>query len=199
VFALASHSDTANNIALAAAVSAGEGPGKRYIVTTAWDWGPLASWDSGAHWPSWQTKEDGGGATCIGEGGGAYAMGASNKTLVMHHHNILFSSEGGKQNERFVTPHGSMVFGPAYMRKRGSRSEPNGAVFAPLFMPPVPWDQLADRAVACAGDDLGAHTNYSCLAHVDIGVSYGWYKVRTATRPEGFATAEGCAAADRHV
>ena len=36
-----------NNIALKAAISKGEGPGKRYIVTAIWDWAPVASWDSG--------------------------------------------------------------------------------------------------------------------------------------------------------
>ena len=173
---IVANGNVSNNIAMAAAVSVGEGVNQRYIVTTAWDWGPLASWDSGAHWPSWQTKEDGYSAGCIGEGGGAYGMGASNRTLIMHHHNVLYSSAGGKQNKRFVTPHGSGVFGPSYARKPGSRTEPSGAVFAPLFMPPLPWDELPDKVVGCQGDDLGEHTNYSCLAHVDIGVAYGWYK-----------------------
>lgn len=39
-----------NNIALKAAISEGDGPGKNYIVTSVWDWAPLASWDSGGHW-----------------------------------------------------------------------------------------------------------------------------------------------------
>ena len=76
--------------------------------------------------------------TSGGEGGGAYGMGNSNRTLIMHHHNVLYSSAGGKQNKRFVTPHGSTVFGPAYARKPGSRTEPGGAVWrksgvGPLF------------------------------------------------------------------
>eukprot|EP00966_Prymnesium_polylepis_P206998 4795186-Prymnesium_polylepis.1 len=79
-----------NNIALKAAISKGGGTKEtRSIVTAIWDWAPVASWDNGLHWPSWQTPEDGGGASCIGEGGGAYAMGASNNMLVMHHHNIM--------------------------------------------------------------------------------------------------------------
>ena len=35
-------------------------------MTAVWDWAPLASWDSGQHWPSWQTPEDGGSGSCIG-------------------------------------------------------------------------------------------------------------------------------------
>ena len=31
----------------------------RSIVTAIWDWAPVASWDNGAHWPSWQTAQDG--------------------------------------------------------------------------------------------------------------------------------------------
>lgn len=123
-----------NNIALKAAISKGDGPGKRYIVTAVWDWAPLASWDSGDHWPSWQTPDDGGSGTCIGEGGGAYAMGSSNHMLLMHHHNVLASSQGGKNLTRFITPHGSTVFGPTYQTKAGSIAEPNGVVYAPLIM-----------------------------------------------------------------
>jgi hypothetical protein len=62
--------DMNNNIALKAAISKGDGTrGKagRAIVTAIWDWAPLGSWDNGAHWPSWQNAEDGGGASCIGE------------------------------------------------------------------------------------------------------------------------------------
>ena len=51
-----------NNIAIAVAVSKGDGT-NRYLVTTAWDWGPLASWDSGAHWPGWHCADCGGQAT----------------------------------------------------------------------------------------------------------------------------------------
>ena len=142
-----------------AAVSAGDGPGRRYIVTTAWDWGPLASWDSGEHWPSWQAP-DGGSAACIGEGGGAYAFGSSNHALVMHRHNIMHSSMGGKNMTRFVMPHGATVFGPSYATRAGSLVEPNGYVFAPLFMGAVPWNQTAGVAVtSCTGDiDLGVRT-----------------------------------------
>ena len=37
-----------NNIAISPAISYGDGE-RRWVVTTAWDWGPLASWDEGAH------------------------------------------------------------------------------------------------------------------------------------------------------
>ena len=177
---VSANGNLSNNIAMKVAVSAGEGPDARYLVTTAWDWAPLASWDGGKHWPSWQPPLDGGSAACIGEGGGAYAMGRSNHTLVMHRHNILHSSMGGKNLSRFVPPHRPTVFGPAYARRAGSRTEPNGAVYAPLFMRPMPWSQTHDRRIACnaseARADLGAHTNFSCLAAADLGVAYGWYR-----------------------
>jgi len=167
-----------NNIALKASISAGDGPGKRYIVTAVWDWAPLASWDSGSHWPSWQTAEDGPSGSCIGEGGGSYAMGRSNHMLLMHHHNILASAHGGKNLTRFVTPHGSTVFGPTYQTKLGSRTEPDGSVYAPLFFGPMPWDTHMDKTIGCPDlFDIGQHaTNWSCLAAIDLGVAYGWYK-----------------------
>lgn len=169
-----------NNIALKAAVSEGDGPGKNYIVTAVWDWAPLGSWDSGDHWPSWQTPADGTSGSCIGEGGGAYGMGKSNHMLLMHHHNILASSIGGKNLSRFVVPHGATVFGPTYTTMQGSRTEPDGAVYAPLFMGPLPWSTLQDKALSCTGDefveDLGVMTNYTCVATVDIGTTYGWYR-----------------------
>ena len=51
---IAANGDMNNNIAIKAAISKGDGTADtRYIVTTVWDWSPLGSWDSGAHWPSW--------------------------------------------------------------------------------------------------------------------------------------------------
>lgn len=130
--------------------------------------------------PSWQTPSDGMAGSCIGEGGGSYGMGRSNHMLLMHHHNILASSYGGKNLTRFVVPHGATVFGPAYSTKTGSRTEPNGAVYAPLFMGPMPWTTVPNKVVSCQGaefvQDLGVTTNYSCVATVDLGTSYGWYK-----------------------
>ena len=71
---------------------------------------------------------------------------------------------------------------PSSSPQAGSRVEPSGAVYAPLFMVNMPYNLTAGkRATACVpGDasflaDLGVHTNFSCLAAVDLGVSYGWY------------------------
>merc|ERR1712100_299035 len=40
-------------------------------------------------------------------------------------------------------------------------------------------DTFGDKAITCEGDafrgDLGVHTSYSCLSHVDIGSEYNWY------------------------
>lgn len=180
--------DMSNNIALKAAISKGKGTKEtRSIVTAIWDWAPVGSWDNGAHWPSWQNQEDGPGASCIGEGGGSYAMGASNHVLIMHHHNILHSAIGGQNMTRFITPHAGTIFGPAYQTRPGSRSEPNGFVMAPLFIT-VPWDSHFDQALddsQCqnATDitvNLTQHTNYSCLAAVDMGAVYGTHSVEYA-------------------
>jgi hypothetical protein len=179
--------DMNNNIALKAAISKGDGTrGKagRAIVTAIWDWAPLGSWDNGAHWPSWQNAEDGGGASCIGEGGGSYAMGASNHVLIMHHHNIMHSAVGGQNMTRFITPHAGTIFGPAYQTKPGDRSSANGFVMAPLFIT-VPWDVHLDQtldASACQNStdvtaNLTQRTNYSCLSAVDMGAVYGTQSV----------------------
>ena len=173
-----------NNIVLGVAVSKGEGEGKHYIVTTVWDWAPLASWDSGDHWPSWQTPADGGSGSCIGEGGGSYGMGSSNHMLLMHHHNYMASAVGGKNLTRFIPPGGVTLFGPTYEVKPGTRVEPNGAVYAPLFRGALPWINHYDKAVDCSGpallNDLGVHTNYSCVSAVDLGTSFNWYPGVTA-------------------
>merc|ERR1712176_928167 len=81
---------------------------------------------------------------------------------------------------RFVMPHNACYFGPTYAKLPGSRSEPNGAVFAPVFMGAMPWYKIPDKIHTCSESeylgDLGVHTNFSCLAAVDLGVSYGWYR-----------------------
>eukprot|EP01052_Picozoa_sp_SAG31_P020840 SAG31_NODE_1584_length_7827_cov_2.129788_8_plen_546_part_00 len=44
--------DMTNNIAIKLSVAQGNGTaGGRYLVTSMWDWGPLASWDGGETWP----------------------------------------------------------------------------------------------------------------------------------------------------
>ena len=194
--------DMSNNIALKAAISKGNGTKEgRSIVTAIWDWAPLGSWDNGAHWPSWQNKEDGGGASCIGEGGGSYAMGASNHVLIMHHHNIMHSAIGGRNMTRFITPHAGTIFGPSYQTNPGDRTSANGFVMAPLFIT-VPWDVHLDQtldASACENStditaNLTQHTNYSCLAAVDMGAVYGTQSVchgRTCSPSVDYATWDG--------
>ena len=172
--------DMNNNIAIKVAVAKGDDVGGNYLVTSAWDWAPLASWDGGKHWPSWQTKADGAAPGYIGEGGGAYALGNSNHVLMIHHHNIGYSHQGGKNFSRFVLINSGSVGYPAYGRKEGTRVEPNGQVYAPATMADPPWEIIVGKAVRCEGKsyrgDLGLHTNYSCAAAVDFGVQYGWYK-----------------------
>jgi hypothetical protein len=73
-----------NNIAISLAVSQGDGA-KPWLVTTAWDWGPLASWDEGEHWDGWHCA-DCGGQTGIGEGGFTFPMGCLRTTRTRHLH-----------------------------------------------------------------------------------------------------------------
>jgi len=168
-----------NNIIMHPSIAMGEEPNSTYIVTAMWDWAPVASWDSGEHWPSWQTPDDGAGLGYIGEGGGCFGVGKSKNALCIHHHNVAYSSRGGKNFSRFVTPHGGSVGGSEFARKPGSRSEPSGAVYAPMTMGRPPWDVLADTDITCdpteLQGDLGVHTSYECLSHVDIGLLYRWY------------------------
>jgi len=176
---ISANGDLNNNIIMHPAIAEGEQSGETCIVTALWDWSPVASWDSGKHWPSWQTPDDGGGMGYFGEGGGCFGVGKSKNVLCMHHHNVAYSSRCGKNMSRFVAPHGASVAGPEFTRKLGSRSEPSGLVYAAMTMGRPPWDTFADKAVVCQGDafvaDLGVHTSYSCLSHVDIGLEYGWY------------------------
>ena len=122
-----------------------QGDGKnRWIVTTAWDWGPLASWDSGAHWPGWNCADcEGPGYTHggIGEGGFTAAFGRSNHVLMVHHSNVLHSSRGGKNFTRVSAPT-SMPW-PVYTKKPNSRSEPDGRLFIIMSVPPPTAAQLA--------------------------------------------------------
>jgi len=132
-----------NNIAISPAISYGDGK-NRYIVTTAWDWGPLASWDDGAHWPGWNCKDcEGRGYTHggIGEGGFTRAFGRSNHVLMVHHSNVLHSSHGGKNFSSARAP-ASMPW-PIFTIKPGSRSEPDGRVFIVMSVPPPSASEAA--------------------------------------------------------
>ena len=96
----------------------------------------------------------------FGEGGGCFGVGRSKHVLCMHHHNVAHSSRCGKNMSRFVVPHGASVAGPEFTRKRGSRSEPAGPVYAPMTMARPPWDSYTDKVIDCTGServtDLGA-------------------------------------------
>ena len=146
-----------NNIAIRIAVSEGEGKGKNYIVSTVWDWAPIASWDSGLSWPATTCNNwngPGSNVQCdktvgyIGEGGAAYGFGKSNHMVMVHYHNIAYSSQGGKFAERYELPqsavaHNSVV---VYGKKAGSRSEPDGTVYTVMD-----WDGKTDAVKASVG------------------------------------------------
>ena len=119
---------------------------------TIWDWAPIASWNSGANWPATTCNAwngNGTGVNCdqtvgyIGEGGAAYAFGRSNHMIMVHYHNIAYSSIGGKNASRFTLPssavaHDSKV---VYTKTAGSRSEPDGFVVTVMK-----WDGNVENA-----------------------------------------------------
>jgi hypothetical protein len=174
-----------NNIIMHPAIAMGEAPGETCVTTALWDWSPVASWDSGKHWPSWQIPDDGNAMGYFGEGGGIFGVGESKFVLGMHHHNVAFSSRCGKNMSRFVVPRANDVGPPTFMTQKNSRSIPAGPVFSLFTMGRPPWTTLVDKSMACDGDenggDLGVHaTSGECLSHADIGIEYNWYPGVTA-------------------
>ena len=75
-----------NNVIMHPAVAMGDNltEGKTCVVTALWDWSPVASWDGGDHWPSWQKGgaiDDGNDINYFGEGGGCYGVGESKNVI----------------------------------------------------------------------------------------------------------------------
>ena len=170
--------DVNNNVIMHPAIAQGETEGETCIVTALWDWSPVASWDSGKHWPSWQTPDDGSGMNYFGEGGGCFGVGKSKNVLCMHHHNVAYSSRCGKNMSRLVIPNGASITPPVFMRKAGSRSEPSGEVYAMMTMGQPPWTAMENKSLTCsraeAKADLGVHNkSYECQSHADIGSTNG--------------------------
>ena len=171
--------DVNNNIIMHPAIAENaDTPGETCIVTALWDWSPVASWDSGKHWPSWQTPDDGSGMNYFGEGGGCFGVGKSPNVLCMHHHNVAYSSRCGKNMSRLVIPNGASVTPPVFTRKAGSRSEPSGAVYAMMTMGQPPWTEMANKSLTCPKNetaiDLGVHQKaYECQSHADLGSTNG--------------------------
>ena len=223
------------------AIAEGEEPNETCITTAIWDWSPIASWDSGKHWPSWQTPDDGAGMGYFGEGGGCFGVGKSKHVLCMVRRAAPRTPGRAEQRPAgcsrvrrpcpdsttttsrtrrvaartcrvrraaaartpraprgplrvpcarrgagLVVPHGASVAGPEFSRKRGSRSEPSGMVYAPMVMGMPPWTALPDKAVECTGaadlGDIGVHSNYSCLSHADLGLQYRWRAIFARAR-----------------
>ena len=177
--------DVNNNIIMHPAIAQGTDKGETCIVTALWDWSPVASWDSGKHWPSWQIAEDGSGMTYFGEGGGCFGTGESQHVLCMHHHDVAYSSQCGKNMSRWIAPRGGSVLAHVFEREAGSRSKPSGVVYAPIFMGAPPWTTLPDKTVSCSSAevvaDLGVvNKSYSCLSQVDFGQQPGINKYKGA-------------------
>ncbi len=180
---ISANGDVNNNIIMHPAIAKNaDTPGEVCITTALWDWSPVASWDSGKHWPSWQTPDDGNAMGYFGEGGGCFGVGESKYSLCMHHHNVAFSSRCGKNMSRLVVPYGASVGGPTHMMAEGSRSVPAGPVFALMTMGAPPYETKQDMLLDCTsnaslfGGDLGIHnTSGQCLSHMVLGLEYGRY------------------------
>lgn len=73
----------------------------------------------------------------LGEGGSAYGLGRSNNVIMLHYHNVYWSSHGGKNLTRVLLPANSNAHSSelVYTRVAGSRSEPDGNVFTVMTMP----------------------------------------------------------------
>jgi hypothetical protein len=87
--------DINNNVIMHPAIAMGDNltEGKTCVVTALWDWSPVASWDGGDHWPSWQTSDDGTGMGYFGEGGGCYGIGESKNVICGHHHDLASAAK----------------------------------------------------------------------------------------------------------
>jgi len=124
--------DLHNNMALSAIISPSKTqPGSRNVVVNLWDWNVGASWDDGATWAGWAPAEHSPG--WCGEGGGGEGMGASGNTVLFHRTHWASSQDGGHNWNRGDLPGVAGAF--AYLRKRGSRSEPEGTCFALMTAP----------------------------------------------------------------
>jgi len=116
--------DMSNCITLGVAVTAGDSSNKRNLVTTMWDWGPLASFDSGKSWgvgsDYWTVQPAG-----LGEGGGSMHLGRSQHIIMWHRTTLWFSSDGGHKMNR-VNIGSEISSSIQYFSK--NRIEPTGTV-----------------------------------------------------------------------
>jgi hypothetical protein len=174
--------DLNNNVIMHPAIAMGDNltEGKTCVVTALWDWSPVASWDGGDHWPSWQTPDDGSAMNYFGEGGGCYGLGESKNVICGHHHDLAYSSRCGKNMGRLIVPNGGAVTPPTFERAEGSRSKPSGIIYMPTYMGRPPYTAMPDKALTCEGQEsrgnLGVHNeSHSCMSQLMFGSVYNWY------------------------
>ena len=141
--------DLHNNMALSAIISPSRDGTSRNVIVNLWDWDVGASWDDGATWAGWNKTEKSPGS--CGEGGGGIAMGMSGKAIMFHHQHWYASGDGGHNWIRGNLPGGGGAFD--YLRKVGSRSEPNGTCFALMTAPASGEIHGEIRALDDDGDD----------------------------------------------
>ena len=174
--------DLNNNVIMHPAIAMGDNltEGKTCVTTALWDWSPVASWDGGDHWPSWQTKDDGNSMGYFGEGGGCYGIGESKYVICGHHHDLAVSSRCGKNMTRLIIPNNGAVTPPTFERVQGSRSKPSGIIYMPTSMGRPPYTAMKDKELTCQGKEsrgnLGVHTDASsCMTQLMFGTLYRWY------------------------
>lgn len=125
-----------NNMALSALISPSKDGKSRNIVVNLWDWNQAFTIDDGATWRGWATSETA--PYGCGEGGWGFALGKSGNVLMFHHNNYWYSADGGYNFVQNSFPGAGGLGGLGYVRRAGSRTEPNGTVFTLLTGPKGP-------------------------------------------------------------
>ena len=83
-------------------------------------------------------------------------------------------------------PHGASVAGPSFHIKNGTRSEPNGMVYAMMTMGRPPWDTLTDKSISCEGAESKEE---AIKAALECPCVEG---LKTSSCGEGFVEALSC-------
>lgn len=121
-------------------------------VKQMWDWDVCASWDDGETWAGWNSTEKSPGQ--CGEGGGGMGLGASGNAIMFHRNSFWQSSDGGHNFQIGTLPGTAGSFD--YARKTGSRTEPEGKIFAIMDAPPSANFIKGSKALGDDSDGDGA-------------------------------------------
>jgi len=128
--------DMHNNMAMSALISPSKDGKSRNIVVNLWDWNQAFTIDDGATWRGW-AKSEAAPYTC-GEGGWGFSLGKSGHMIMFHHNDWWYTADGGYNFVQNSFPGAGGLGGLGYVRRAGSRTEPNGTVFTLLSGPRGP-------------------------------------------------------------